>query len=258
MSDGNKEIYEKRYGAATFQLGGDSYSQAMQALRFDLLERYGRGRDVLDVGCATGDYLKPRLQAFRTAVGLDYTQRFLDEFAASYDVAPPANLRLVCADARDMPLADRSVDFAFSFATLYSIPQGERVIAELGRIVRPEGHVALEFGNLRSLNTLVAGAWHRAERWAEPHHLRLAEVRRHLDAAGFAVVDWRAFQVLPLYAVPRRLFWMRPLSGRPLRGLLGRRLASGRMVDEVVSGSALLRPFAFRHLVVARRRGEAG
>lgn len=256
MTDGNKEIYDTRYGAATFQLGGDSYSRAMQAVRFELLERYGRGRDVLDVGCATGDYLKPCLEAFRSAVGLDYTQRFLDEFAASFGGALPPNLRLVCADAREMPIADRSVDFAFSFATLYSIPQGERVVAELGRVVRPGGHVALEFGNLKSLNTLVAGAWHRAESWAEPHHVKLADIRRHLDAAGFAVVDWRAFQVLPLYAVPRRLFWLRPLSGRPLRGLLGRRLAAGRMVDEVVSGSALLRPFAFRHLVVARRLGE--
>lgn len=258
MTDPNKAIYDTCYGAATFRLGGDSYSRAMQAVRFELLERYGHGRDVLDVGCATGDYLKPQLSGFKSAVGLDYTQRFLDEFAASFDGGVPANLRLVCADAREMPLPSQSVDFAFSFATLYSIPQGERVIGELGRVVRPGGHVAVELGNQRSLNTLVAEAWHRAESWAKPHHLTLAEIRRHLDAAGFAVVDWRAFQVLPLYAIPRRLIWLRPLSGRPLRGLLGRRLASGRLVDEVVSGSRLLRPFAFRHLVVAQRLAEAG
>ncbi len=40
MSDPNKQIYESRYGQATFQLGGDAYSRAMQAIRLELLERY--------------------------------------------------------------------------------------------------------------------------------------------------------------------------------------------------------------------------
>ena len=43
MTDTNKEIYDTRYGAATFQLGGDTYSRSMQAIRFDLLEHYGKG-----------------------------------------------------------------------------------------------------------------------------------------------------------------------------------------------------------------------
>lgn len=254
MTDPNKAIYDTHYGRATFELGGDTYSRAMQAVRFELLEKYGRDRHVLDVGCATGDYLKASLGVFKSATGLDYTQRFLDEFAASFDGELPANLKLVCADARDMPFAPRSFDFAYSFATLYSIPEGERVVSELGRVMRQGGHVALEFGNLHSLNTLVAEAWHKAESWAKPHHMRLADLRHQLDAAGFDVVDWRAFQILPLYAVPRRLIWLRPLSGRPFRQLLGRRTRGGRLIDEIVSGAPLLRPFAFRHLVVAQRR----
>ncbi len=252
--DENKAIYETRYGQATFSLGGDLYSRSMQSIRFDLLDRYGNGRDVLDVGCATGDYLKPRLATFKSATGLDYTQRFLDEFAASLDGALPPNLKLVCADAREMPCAPSSFDFAFSFATLYSIPDCHRVIAELGRVVRPGGHVALEFGNRTSLNTLVASGWHKAESWAQPHHVDLGDLARNIADAGFDVVDWRAFQLLPLYAVPRHLMWLRPLSGRPLRGFLGRRLSNGRMIDELVSGAPLLRRLAFRHLVVARRR----
>ena len=258
MSDPNKSIYQSRYGQATFQLGGDAYSRNMQAVRFELMEHYGRNRDVLDVGCATGDYLKVLLETFKSATGLDYTQRFIDDFAASLGGKLPSNLRLVCADARDMPFSAASFDFAYSFATLYSVPDGEKVIAELGRVVRPGGHVALEFGNLHSINTLVSEGWHQAESWAKPHHVRLGDLRRQLDESGFVIVDWRAFQLLPLYAVPRRLIWLRPLSGRPLRPLLARRTKTGRMIDEIVSGAPLLRNFAFRHLVVARRRNEAG
>src|SRR5262245_35427368 len=123
--DANKAIYEKHYTHNTFQLGGDTYSRNMQSIRFDLVERYGRGGDVLDVGCATGDYLKARLDLFKSATGLDYTQRFLDEFAKSFGDRLPHNLHLVCADARDMPFPAASFDFAYSFATLYSIPEGE-------------------------------------------------------------------------------------------------------------------------------------
>jgi ubiquinone/menaquinone biosynthesis C-methylase UbiE len=254
--DDNKSIYETNYSRANFSLGGDRYTRAMQAIRFDLIERYGRDRDVLDVGCATGDYLKATCGRFKSATGLDYTQRFLDEFAQSLGDDKPANLRLVCADARDMPFPPASFDLAYSFATLYSIPEAEQVVSELGRVVRPGGTVVLEFGNLMSLNTLVAESWHKAEGWAKPYHVRLSDIRRWLADAGFVIEHWRSFQILPLYAIPRRLMWLRPLSGQPLRPLLGRRLASGRMVDEIVSGLPLLRSFAFRQLVVARRSRE--
>ncbi len=254
MNDPNKQIYDQIYRRQSFQLGGDSYSISMQALRLEIIEHYGAGKDVLDVGCATGDYLRPKLPLLRSAVGLDYTQRFLNEFAATFTGSLPANLQLVCADARDMPFPESSFDFAYSFATLYSIPEGERVVAELGRVLRPGGHVALEFGNQNSLNTLVASAWHKSASWAKPYHVRLPRLRSQLDDAGFDVVDWRCFQVLPLYAIPRSFMWLRPLSGRPLRGLLGRRTRNGRLLDEIISGAPGLRMFAFRHLVIARRR----
>ena len=251
--DDNKSIYETFYTQASFKLGGDSYSQAMHAMRFDLIERYGRDRDVLDVGCATGEYLRPMVDITKSAIGLDYTQRFLDEFAAAYPSGLPSKLKLVCGDAREMPLPDASVDFAYSYATLYHVPAAERVVAELGRVVRPGGHIAIEMGNQSSLNTLVSQAWHEAEDWARPCHAGLRQIARWLHDAGFEEEYRRVFQLLPMYAIPRRLWWVMPLSGVPLRSLLGRTTASGRLYDEMVSGLPGVRNFAFRHLIVARR-----
>lgn len=249
-----RKVYETNYTPAQFlNLDRDAYTLGMIKVRFDLVRKYGAGRDVLDVCCGSGAYLTPFLGLVRSAVGLDFAHNMLCGLRNSLKGAFPDNLTLVEADARRMPLLDRSFDFAYSYASLYSVPNVSEVISEVGRVLRADGYCALELGNQRSLNTIVSEAQHQDLGWVQPCHVHVRDMREMFDAAGLEPIEWRCFQLSPMYGAPRRHPWLLPLVTSYWRPVAAINIA-GRMIDEWLSSAWPFRMVAFRHLVVARRR----
>jgi demethylmenaquinone methyltransferase / 2-methoxy-6-polyprenyl-1,4-benzoquinol methylase len=109
------------------------------------------GDRVLDLGCGTGDLA---LAAARTAsvTGLDLSHRMLlrarqkarqtARDGAGFPDARPA-LELVCASAFDLPFADGRFDAALSGFVLRNLDDLGRAFAELARVLRPGGRVAM-------------------------------------------------------------------------------------------------------------------
>ena len=253
MTTANREIYERVYTPASLALKPASrYQRHMVALRFALIERYGAGRDVLDLCCGTGAYLLPVLDRVRSTVAVDFSRRMLEALRAAVPPDATRRPRIVQADVRELPVAAASVDAVFSFASLYYVPHVERAIAEVARILRPGGHAVLELGAKASLNTIVNRVNHRDKGWAVPEHVPVAAMARAVREAGLAVVEWRSFQLLPMYGAPRRLWWMYPLLTGWWQVPLGVPIG-GRMLDERLSSLPGLRHLAFRQLVIARK-----
>jgi SAM-dependent methyltransferase len=102
-----------------------------------MLARVGRlppAPTVLDVGCSTG-YLLEDLRAAlprATLIGVDLIAGGLRKAHAN---VPDA--RLVQADACALPLHDASVDALLSANLLEHVPDDERALAEVARILRP-------------------------------------------------------------------------------------------------------------------------
>jgi SAM-dependent methyltransferase len=95
---------------------------------------------VMDLGCSTG-YLLEDLRAAHpsaTLVGVDLVASGL---AKAHVHVPEA--RLVQADACMLPLEDASVDAAVSLNLLEHIPQDDRALAELRRVLRPGARAVL-------------------------------------------------------------------------------------------------------------------
>ena len=249
----NRQIYTDSYSPA--QLDGRPESpldRGMVELRHELVQRHGRDRDVLDVGCGSGAYLLPHLGEVRSAVGIDFAPNMLAAIRERLGGEVPGHLRLFEADAREIPLPNASVDLAYSFTTLYYVPQVELAIAEVARVLRPGGHAVLELGALRSLNTLISNVQHRDAGWAKPYHVPYRALRRHVRDAGLEVEEWRTFQLVPMYGAPRKLLPLVPLCSPRWKAIAGRKVR-GRMLDERVSSLPFLRPVSFRHMVIARR-----
>ena len=250
----NKEIYNSVYSVHNVKRSNaDPYAVGARGVRHEIVSKYCKGKDALDVGCAIGHFLLPHVEECKSAIGLDYSKQYLDYFKQRIRDNHPRNLTLLEGDAKDMPIDSESIDFAFSYATLYCIPKVEEVIAELGRVLRKDGVVALEFGNKRSFNTLITNYRTEHENWVVSHNRSMDEIYCAMKEAGFEVLETRRFQLFPLLTVPRKLLWMRPLSGNLLRPLLGIKLKGGRILDEVVSGAPLLRKFAFSNIIIARK-----
>ncbi|MCW5806829.1 MAG: class I SAM-dependent methyltransferase [Deltaproteobacteria bacterium] len=117
-------------------------------LEVGLVERYGRDRDLLEVGCGTGLLLDRTRRFARRAAGIDLSGGMLAQAAAR-------GLAVAQAAATDLPIATASVDVAYSFKVLAHIPDITGALAEMARVVRPGGWVLAEFYNARSLRRLV-------------------------------------------------------------------------------------------------------
>jgi ubiquinone/menaquinone biosynthesis C-methylase UbiE len=124
------------------------YHRMLDDLEVGLVERYGRGRSILEVGCGTGLILHRTASFARHAVGIDLSAGMLVK-------AQQRGLRVAQASATALPIATGSVDVAYSFKVLAHIPDIQGALREMARVVRPGGWVLAEFYNARSLRRLV-------------------------------------------------------------------------------------------------------
>ena len=127
---------------------GRGYHQMLDDLEVALVERYGRGGDVLEAGCGTGLILE-RIAGFaRSARGIDLSGGMLAR-------AHARGLEVAQASVTALPYRDDSFDVVCSFKVLAHVSEIETALGEMARVTRPGGHVLAEFYNTRSLRYLV-------------------------------------------------------------------------------------------------------
>jgi ubiquinone/menaquinone biosynthesis C-methylase UbiE len=132
--------YEARRGGRP----GAGYHDLLDELESGFVERFGRGKDVLEVGCGTGLVLERMARFARSVRGIDLSPKMLEQARAR-------GLEVGLADATALPFADQSFDVACSFKVLAHIREVDAALAEMARVVRPGGFVIAEFYNPLSL-----------------------------------------------------------------------------------------------------------
>jgi SAM-dependent methyltransferase len=249
----NREIYNTAYSGgemSLFTAGMLPYDREMIRLRLELLRRCGSGKEILDLCCGTGSYLRQEWGQFLRAVGVDFSRKMLEVFKRELGEETPANLLLLEGDARRVPVRSGSMDLVFSFTSLYHVPQVSLAVAEISRVLKPGGVAVFELGNLWSLNTYVSGRAHRRQGIAKPFHVSGPAMIRMIQEANLEIMEHRAFQLLPMWGGP---FWLRPLTDWRWKWLLGLKVA-GKMLDERLSSLWPLKLLAFRHLFVCQKQ----
>jgi SAM-dependent methyltransferase len=147
---------------------------------------------ILEVGPGTGE-LAGRLQAELGAavVAVDISERMVELTRAR-------GVEAIVADVQDLPFPDGSFDCAVAAWMLYHVPDVERGIAELARVLRPGGRLvavangADHWDGLRELVADVRGEMcFTAENAEELLRASFASVVRY-DATGWIVFPDRA------------------------------------------------------------------
>lgn len=100
------------------------------------------GAQVLDVACGTGNLSFPAAQAGAIVTGVDIAPNLL-ETARARAKAEGVNIRFDEGDAEALPYADASFDEVVTMFGAMFAPQPELVAAELARVCRTGGRVAM-------------------------------------------------------------------------------------------------------------------
>ena len=128
----------------------DKLHHLVQLVPFDGL----RGKRVLDVGCGTGVDLVRFAQGGAIAIGVDLADSAITLARQNFAQRGLA-VKLVVGDAERLPLAEASVDYVFAHGVVQYSGDGQRVVDEVRRVLRPGGEAVFQVYNRISwLNAL--------------------------------------------------------------------------------------------------------
>jgi SAM-dependent methyltransferase len=140
------EIYERwwrpLFGQLLKGLGGPDLAEE-EGIALRLLDLQP-GRRVLDVACGPGNFTRRFARAVAPgglAVGLDGSRTMLER-AAKIRPAHPAPV-YVRADATRLPFRDETFDAVCCFAALHMFEEPWNALADMRRVLRPGGRIAL-------------------------------------------------------------------------------------------------------------------
>jgi ubiquinone/menaquinone biosynthesis C-methylase UbiE len=145
-------------------------AEAIWPQEVELVRRYRGARDVLDVGCGTGEItvrLADELPEARI-LGVDLIESHL-ELGRRKAARFGDRVKFQPADAFELPFANASFDVVVCRHVVQSIPTPERVLAEMVRVAKPGGwlHVIAEdYDMIHAAPTRidVSVFWHGAPR----------------------------------------------------------------------------------------------
>lgn len=116
------------------------------------------GARVLDVGCGTGPQARTiaGLPGVGEVIGVDQLEPFLErarDLASELD-----NVSFRQADARELPFEGESFDVVVLHTLLTHVPGAEDVIAEVHRVLRSGGQVAIYDGDFTTMTVATSDA----------------------------------------------------------------------------------------------------
>jgi SAM-dependent methyltransferase len=185
---------EQVIGEFTHQADAFNASPAMQMA--DTLDRLldllpaSPGERWLDAACGPGIVARALAPRVAAVEGVDLTPAMVDLATREAAERGIANVRFMLGDATALPYGDAAFAGAVTRFSLHHVPLPGRVVAELARVVRPGGIVAV--ADHVTADEAVTAAWHEEiERLRDPSHwacltpTRIAGLGRQ---AGLAVV----------------------------------------------------------------------
>jgi ubiquinone/menaquinone biosynthesis C-methylase UbiE len=186
---------------------GYGYHQMIDDLEVQVTTPYARDARVLELGCGTGLILARVAEVAKEAVGIDLSEGMAQR---AKDRGLDVHIGSVC----DLPFEDDQFDLAYSFKVLAHVPDIDSAVREAARVIRPGGHLLLEFYNpwsLRYLAKKAAGPQRIGEdrteadiltRWDSPRAIP------RLLPPNLELVDYYGVRVLTPFAAVHRLPWV--------------------------------------------------
>jgi SAM-dependent methyltransferase len=113
-----------------------------EAVKFKSRQNIKRGMRVLDVACGTGNLAIPAAKAGALVTGVDIASNLVEQ-ARERAKSEGVKIQFDEGDAEELPYPDALFDVVVSMFGAMFAPRPDRVAAELVRVCRPGGQIAL-------------------------------------------------------------------------------------------------------------------
>jgi ubiquinone/menaquinone biosynthesis C-methylase UbiE len=142
------QAYYDDFSTAYNDPRGEGYHRLIDDLEMDVMLPLCSGKRVLEVGCGTGLILSRIAKYATEAVGVDLSKGMIKS-------AHQQGLSVAVGSATQLPFPDNTFDLVCSFKVLAHVPDIRTALAEVTRVTKPGGQMALEFYNPWSVRYLA-------------------------------------------------------------------------------------------------------
>lgn len=134
------ELWEENAEAWTTlgRLGYDKYRDHINTPAFLAMLPDVAGLLGLDVGCGEGHNTRLVAQQGANLTAIDIAGRFVD-YAQTKENETPLGITYLRASAVELPFADAGFDFVMATMSMMDVPDQDRAIREVARVLRPGG-----------------------------------------------------------------------------------------------------------------------
>ena len=187
----NKQVVDQFSKQAVYFAKLPGHEEATQLL-IQLAEVTGAD-EVLDVACGAGAVACAAARVAGHVVGIDLTPAMIERAASLQAELGPTNIRWHVGDVARLPFQADQFDVVLTRYSLHHFLQPAEVLAEMVRVCKPSGRVAV--ADL-VLPPKKVSAYDRMERLRDPSHVRVLtepELRGLLTAAGLVDQRWAGY-----------------------------------------------------------------
>lgn len=128
-----------------------------KAAAFRLLEKYTNSErlSILDAGCGPGIFIREAAKRGHQVVGIDSSEKMIETASGSMERNGSVVQGFFRGDIENLPFRDNSFDAVFCIGVLPYLPDDDRSISELLRVLKKGGVMIVGLPNLMRLSILL-------------------------------------------------------------------------------------------------------
>lgn len=230
------------YDKTRWEGNGKFIDLIQKELLFNILKKCGAKKinKILDVGAGTGRFVIPFAKMGFDTYGIDISQKMLDVIINKTEHFQ--NIHLYNANAKNIPFQDNYFDFVTSYRVIIHIPDYEKVIQEVYRVLKPNGYAIIEFNNKYSISGFgkILRGFRRI--FGIPEETDTQIVSQSILIQSFNDIGFEVEKIYPQFFISELLFKFLPTST----------LMILRKVDSLLCNS-FLGKFSTRFIVLSRK-----
>jgi 2-polyprenyl-3-methyl-5-hydroxy-6-metoxy-1,4-benzoquinol methylase len=151
--------------------------------RLEVIEKYVRGRRLLDIGCAAGFFLELASERGWQAEGVD-----VSEYATEY--GKNLGLKIFTGTLIEASFPDQYFDAVTMWDCLMHMPDPYGTMVEINRILKRGGILAFDALNIDSLNCKLFGErWSALQKLEHIYYFSVQTINKLLKKSGFKILE---------------------------------------------------------------------